>query len=658
MGQAVIPRRTTTPRPARRSTTGRSVWLQWMALLSLPAVIWFWPAPSPTPPVRTGTRTNWDGFQAVAYDSIRARPQDGALSGEGLREHLLALEGAGYQPISLEEAGEFLRCRAPLPEKAVLLTFNDGRRESVHEAEKVLKERRWPAVMFVRAEPMEKSDYTYPTWRDLRGLVSTGRWSFGSLGLSAATHVDIEGGPRRGLFLVSRAFLPREARTETKEEWEVRVREEMRASTEVIRRRLPGVEPGAFIFPCSNDGGAMDDGGKALRHIVAEAFPLAFAGMGYALNDARRSPLQLTRLAVQPGWSGGDLVARLNAQGARRSRFTPASEGDWTGKRGRLRIEGRSVVLDPEEAQGAEAWLAGSEPWRCVSGEATFETHPGVQSWIFLRAVPGGRHIRIGWTGRRIEVQTRVYGEDCVVLAYGTVIKGATRAKVSFDLFDRRIRFAVENGEAPARSFPLPREIEAGMAGLGMWLLAAGSGSAVFGDLRLQPRPARALLVHDLEEGRTAWRDPVDVLAPAWYHVPASGGGEGLESGLDPALLHLAAFRGASVWPLIRFAGRPSAASLDALASTIDRLARLEVEGLILDPRPAQKCGQPIELSDLLDRLVSVGDRLGVVLPADCDRSLAELLWNRVRWLAIPPEGPAAQWMPPERLLLLEEPSW
>ena len=102
----------------------------------------------------------------------------------------------------------------------------------------------------------------------------------------------------------------------------------------------------------------MPDGGEALRRIVAGSFPLAFAQAGYAWNDSRRPPLQLTRLLVKPEWRGADVVAWLEAQGARRSPFIPRCEKDWIGKQGLLRLDRGRVVLEPEDSQGAVAWLA------------------------------------------------------------------------------------------------------------------------------------------------------------------------------------------------------------------------------------------------------------------------------------------------------------
>lgn len=80
---------------------------------------------------------------------------------------------------------------------------------------------------------------------------------------------------------------------------------------------------------------------------------------------------------------------------------------EWVLQRGKLAAARGTIVLDPDGGRDAEAWLAGSESWRCLRGEVSLEARPDAQAWVYLRARPGTSFLRIGWSGQRIEVQVK-----------------------------------------------------------------------------------------------------------------------------------------------------------------------------------------------------------------------------------------------------------
>jgi hypothetical protein len=624
---------------------------QWTLIAGAVAVWALYPAPPATPPLPALSRTNQEGFVALLYDGVRLTPGEGLISTASLRSHLLALRDHGYQFITLEEARDFMLSRAPLPEKAALLTFADGRLDTVEEAEKVLLELRVPAVLFPRLEAMDSSDHHFPTWRDLRALARTGRWSFGSRGLRAREEVPADRGGGRGLFLATYAYLPKGERAETQAEWRERVVEDVRTSDRILRSRLAGWTPGVFAFPCANAGQALADGGEELRRIIAGTFPLAFSEGGYAFNHWRRPRDRLTRLPVKPEWTGAELATLLDAHWARRGVYVPASSEEWVRRRGLLYLSPRQVTLCPEGGRSAEAWIAGSESWRCVRGEVELEARSEAQAWLYLRASPGGSFLRLGWTGRRVEVQASIDGRVWTIAAADPpVVPG--RASVAFDLLERRIRFRVREWRSPQGSFPLPAELDSGMAGLGIWCIEGEPSPVAFEGLRLEPRLARGALVRDLSYLRDQPEEPLDVVAPEWYGFVEERGELRLRGAPDPAVLHLAVYRGASLWPVVHLPPLPAGTRAQTLAAEIRRAAVAPgTRGIILDLRPACLCGRAPELEFLAELLGQVPVPVGLL----ADRPLLEAAarhpgLDRAR-LAAPGKEVEAIAAPSERLL-------
>jgi hypothetical protein len=566
---------------------------QWTLLLGPLLAAWtLWPEGEPVPPERALSRANWEGFLSLRYAGVRRQAQGRAISTRRFEEQLRALKSAGYRPITLEEARAFLEDRSPLPEKAVLLTLEDGRRETVEEADRILASFRAPAVLLVHGEPMERGSHRYPSWHRLRVLEGSGRWSFG-----------------------------------------------VRSAGELAAARRAGL----FIL-CSQGWSGASPGDP----------PFGFTANGYAWNSWTRSPRGLTGLRVEPEWSAEELLRRIEPQIARGPVSSTGAPGDWVHCRGELSVQPARALLAPSSgSRGAEGWLAGTEGWRSVQGEVSLELRPGVQSWLYLRALPGRRWVRLGWTGRRIEAQVRTERDGQKLLAHGQPYPGSPRARLWFDLLERSIRFRVEGGLAPARAFPLPRALETGMAGLGVWQLDSPDRPVAFEGLRLEPRRARAAPVHDILEARALGQEPIDILAPVWG--PASG--DALERGaeLDPALIHLAAYRGSTVWPIVRLQEFGDGSPGD-LARELERLVRTPgVEGVLLDPPPALGDGSGLEGSGLEGVLASVA--VGIVPEEDPEGKLDLLRlppWLKAARILVTARKNPHLSLPPERLLFLE----
>lgn len=657
MGDTMNRERQRRSRPRPHTNFGMTSPVQWALVLGAAAAAWIvWPDSEPTPLPRSAANTNWYGFLAISYHGICERPGGRNITPRRFRGQIEALAGAGYQPITIEEAHRFILEDAPLPEKAVLLLFEDGRRDTSRAAEEVLRELRFPATMLLRLEPIERSDHFFVSWHALRNLAATGRWSFGTKGLNAPSRVRTHGVANEGSYLTSRILLDDGARLESEAEWRQRVVREVEASARILERRIPGWKPTVFAFPDGNAGESMLDQGLELRRIVSETFPLAFSRSGYAWNHRGSSPDRLTRLFVSPGWAGGELLRRLEAHGARQRGFSMKSDRDWVLRHGHVAANPTGIVLEPETGRGAEAWLAGSEHWRCVRGKVIVETRPDVQTWLYLRATPGKSYIRLGWSGKSIELQSRVGGGRIQRLARGRPPEHSPEAFLSIDLRSRHIRFAVEGGEAPERSFPTPAELDAGMAGLGIWHLGEEREPVAFRGLELEPRVPNAVLVNDVEEARRSLETIVDVLAPQWYRVEPDGDEIRLRGDSDQAMVHLAAYHGASLWPVVRLGDLPSVTPMSALVAGIDRVrADTGAGGVLLDLRPA--AARPLETQQLRELLVSTSTPIGVISHQNpAGATLSYPGETTIAWLSASNAEDAMKQVPPERRLLLREP--
>jgi peptidoglycan/xylan/chitin deacetylase (PgdA/CDA1 family) len=72
-------------------------------------------------------------------------------------EQLAQLAELGYTPVSLEDVLAYYRDRVPLPERAVLISFDDGYLDNLENAVPVLRRHGYPAVLFVPIGYLDES---------------------------------------------------------------------------------------------------------------------------------------------------------------------------------------------------------------------------------------------------------------------------------------------------------------------------------------------------------------------------------------------------------------------------------------------------------------------------------------------------------------------
>ena len=99
---------------------------------------------------------------------------DLSVSPDLFRSHLQALADAGYTPISMYDLVDHLNQGAPLPEKPVILTFDDGYRDNYENAFPLLREFGMTAMFFVVSDYMDEGNPLYLSWDMAREMQAAG----------------------------------------------------------------------------------------------------------------------------------------------------------------------------------------------------------------------------------------------------------------------------------------------------------------------------------------------------------------------------------------------------------------------------------------------------------------------------------------------------
>jgi peptidoglycan/xylan/chitin deacetylase (PgdA/CDA1 family) len=156
------------------------------------------PVPTPTPlfePTPDGTPRTVK-VPILMYHYISTPPAgadayrvDLSTSPELFAAHLDRLKAEGYTAISLYQLLAYLTQGAPLPEKPVVLTFDDGYRDNYENAFPLLRERGMPATFFVVTDFIDEQRPLYLSWDMAREMLAAGM----SIESHSRNHFTLEG---------------------------------------------------------------------------------------------------------------------------------------------------------------------------------------------------------------------------------------------------------------------------------------------------------------------------------------------------------------------------------------------------------------------------------------------------------------------------------
>ena len=236
------------------------------------------------------------------------------MSAARFGEHLAALRAAGVHVVTAADIAWSYAVGTALPDRAVMISFDDGRSDAMMFADPLLEQAGMKATMFVISGAAARPGLYYAGWDRLRAAAQSGRWDI-------EAHSDSSHHLQRvadGRDLPALASL---ARGESLAAYQARVHADLERNSAAILAQV-GQRPVAFAYPFGAYGAERtnDPGIQAiLRDDVARRFVVAFQQDDQAtipLVDPGQPRIGLRRLTVG-NWSGIDLLHHIAAAAAR-----------------------------------------------------------------------------------------------------------------------------------------------------------------------------------------------------------------------------------------------------------------------------------------------------------------------------------------------------
>ncbi|GGH31412.1 polysaccharide deacetylase family protein [Paenibacillus segetis] len=327
--------------------------------------------------------TNHDGFIALSYFGVDRSGSSKLVAKKQLDQQLKVLHDQGYITISQQDVIDFYLKGQALPEKALFLSFEDGRNDSSLFAQPLLEEYNFKATFLSYANKMGNSDRKFLQPKDMLKMMKTGYWELGSNGyrLSYINIFDKAGNyvgaktenqlrDKRNVeyynhylmdFIRDEHMIP----LENRQEMESRINEDYKLMEDVYTDTL-GFVPDVYMIMHAN---ALHEGMNRLVSDANEAniqrlFKMHFNREGNMYNDREQSLYDLTRVQPEPYWYTNHLLMKMKKDSEQDVQFIRGNETHakkWTELSGAAEFNDNRIALTSPPGEEGKIYLNGSD---------------------------------------------------------------------------------------------------------------------------------------------------------------------------------------------------------------------------------------------------------------------------------------------------------
>ena len=223
-------------------------------------------------PVAPAAATPTEGVAVpiIMYHSILdnpARQGDYVITPQQFEADLQYLQANGYVTVVMADLIAYVTEGIPLPDKAVVLTFDDGYYNNYHYAHPLLEQYGMRAVLspigvwseYYSARPSEcdRDNYSHLTWEQLREMAQSGVWEIQNHSYDLHRLESGQKGAAR-------------RKGESDEGYRLRLQNDLATAQDLLREQV-GVTPTTFAYPY----GAISDASQSVLEQMGFAASLS-----------------------------------------------------------------------------------------------------------------------------------------------------------------------------------------------------------------------------------------------------------------------------------------------------------------------------------------------------------------------------------------------
>jgi hypothetical protein len=485
--------------------------LQWVVLLGFLGVVLYF-AFKPRPPVvyDPAAWKSWDGFFVLSYAGITSDDDPAYVAPRRLEEQLRSLRDAGYQTIKLSDALAYLQGKAPLPDKALLLLFEGGRRDSFLRATPILEKLGFLGNMCIPTKTTRSWGTFFLNQGQIQKICQHPNWDLVSMGDQAIEHIAIDAEGDQGHFLSHRQWLG--ANSEDDEAFRRRLANDYLQATEFLTRACSRpVIAYLYAYADTGTGAGSDPMAADINRVAVEgSYLMAFTRADNPFNGPRSDRYALTRLRVRGDLDGPHLMSELAKYAPREQPVTGIGSRDsWQLVNG-PQMEDGAIRLPV----GSWAWLRGTDNWRNVDVQVRGKLGPGALALVYAREAGPEAYLRLAVTDQEVTLQERL-GRTMQTLARQRLAKPLGPA-FTMRLWVKGNRAWAWVNEVPVmQAAPLTPATAMGRVGVG-----AQEGQVLVEDVTATPLPDIFLFAESYRQLPPDLKEKTRALIPPWFPAP------------------------------------------------------------------------------------------------------------------------------------------
>lgn len=397
-----------------------------------------------------------DGFITLSYVGVSNEGNAFLVSKKNLDHQLGALYEAGYVTIGIDDVIAYYKEGKGLPEKALLLIFEDGRKDSMVFATPILEKYNYKAIMMNYASNVVNKDRLFLKGKDLRGLEKNTFWEIGSNGyrfsyinvrekVAELNDKDNDGKYDKNEleynhYLMDYLRDENGLALESKKEMQERITWDYEEMHSIYEEELGSLPETYMIMHANSLYGNMNDAVEEVNlENIYKYFDVLFNREGSCYNTKEDSLYNLTRMQVGADWSVNKLLLEIKNWTDTKAPFVIGDEeavSRWQIKGGLMEQKEDQLILTAEANHKAFAYLKGSDVWSDIN----FLTYLGGREFgtqtIYLRYNSDGSYLKLSVEENKITVEEKSAEDEINVLYMGDM-PNADKLPEYHDRFDK-----------------------------------------------------------------------------------------------------------------------------------------------------------------------------------------------------------------------------
>jgi len=415
----------------------------------------------------------------LVYHGIVEQDDGVDVTIENFRSQMATLKANGYVTIDTHDLFAFYTKEAKLPEKPVMITFDDGRRDSYLNGDPILKENGFKVVMFVVTEKQEMKNSFFLNWDELDLMYRTGRWDVQAHGYQFHNFIEIDSNGNKGHFGSNKMWISGQNRLETDEEYKKRLLNDHLRAKNDLESYIKGLEVIAFAYPFGDYGQESLNFPKA-RDIVLEitksVYPLSFYqawGTERKRNYFDMESYLIGRIEVSADWSDEDLLSILENSNDKPLPYKDHFDRNngWLKNWGDLVLKDNLLIVrSSDSTTGGLALLDGTYLWDNYIFEGKVNLVKGSSFSLIGRYQDRNNYLSCNFSKNGIILKEKIDGGEKTLLAWRDKFEFLEEKDIEVGLYinGNRIRCML-NGNVVLTTDRLNSSLYRGGVGFKIW---------------------------------------------------------------------------------------------------------------------------------------------------------------------------------------------